>query len=203
MLTLKSKCYNLTLGQGHLSSCGVPDRSSSYQSMRLGERNTLGPTPLHYLYSIKSQGQRTHLTSYDLERRPQVTDIKIPRHEFCRYWCSNQLLKVPCWPLENCSHRAIANIFVGWVTWADLVTWPEMTLGWNISGRVRKELMKRHANNWGAARRRFSAIREKLEGEGLLSDCMTKSQKTRSQRTNSQKTRSQKDKSQMAESQIG
>ena len=38
-----------------------------YQSMRLGKRNTLGPTTLFYLYSIKRRGQSTNLTSYDLE----------------------------------------------------------------------------------------------------------------------------------------
>ena len=40
----------------------------AYQSMRLDERNTLGPTALLYLYSIKSYRQKMRLTSNDLKR---------------------------------------------------------------------------------------------------------------------------------------
>ena len=47
---------------------------------------------------------------------PEVTEIKIPRYTFCRYWCPYQLLKVSCWSTENYSHIAIANSFGGWVT---------------------------------------------------------------------------------------
>ena len=36
---------------------------AEYQSMRFGDRNTMEPTPLLYLYSIKSSGQKTHLAS--------------------------------------------------------------------------------------------------------------------------------------------
>ena len=73
---------------------------------------------------------------------PQVTEIQIPRYTICRYWCPNQPLKVSCWSLKNCSHSAITNIFGGWVTWPDLVTWPEMTLSWNFQERCGKDVWK-------------------------------------------------------------
>ena len=63
-LTLIGQGQNLTSGQGHVVTL---IGHVAYQSMRLGERNSLGPTPLLYLYSIKSDRQKTHLTSYDSE----------------------------------------------------------------------------------------------------------------------------------------
>ena len=63
---------------------------------------------------------------------PQVIEIKIPRCKFCVYWCLYQLLKVSYWYLKNCSHSEVLNIFWVRVTSPDLVTWPEMTLGWNF-----------------------------------------------------------------------
>ena len=67
-----------------------------------------------------------------LARVKNWLEIKIPRYTFYRYGCPYQLLKVSYWYLKNCSHGEILNIFVGRFTWPDLVTWPEMTFGWNF-----------------------------------------------------------------------
>ena len=64
MLILKGQGQNLISGQGHVVTL---IGHVANQSMRLGEGNPLGPTPLLYLYSIKSHRPKTHLTSCDLE----------------------------------------------------------------------------------------------------------------------------------------
>ena len=64
MLTLKGQGQNLISGQGHVVTL---TGHVAYQTMRIGERNTLKPLPLLYLNSIKSYRQKTHLTSCDLE----------------------------------------------------------------------------------------------------------------------------------------
>ena len=63
MLTLTGQGQNLTPGQGH-----VPTQLGhvAYQSMHLGEANTLGPSPVPYLYSTR--GQRL------ANRRPPATE---------------------------------------------------------------------------------------------------------------------------------
>ena len=50
-------------------------------------------------------------------------------------------------------------IFLGWVTWPDLVTWPEMTLGKKSPGNMRNWCLNNCAQNDDAA-----AIREKPGG---------------------------------------
>ena len=86
---------------------------------------------------------------------PQVTEIKIPRLTFSRYWWSNQLLKDSCWSLKNCGNSAITNILGGWVTWPDLGTWSVMTLGCNFDERCGKDAWK-GLEKRGSARRRYS-----------------------------------------------
>ena len=63
-LTLKGQVQNLTSGQVHVMTL---IGHVEYQLMCLSERNTLGPTPMLYLYSFKIYRQKTPLTSYDLE----------------------------------------------------------------------------------------------------------------------------------------
>ena len=55
MLTLKGQSQNLTSGQGHVSR---QVGRIAYQSMRLCERDTLGPFIVFYISSIKGLGQK-------------------------------------------------------------------------------------------------------------------------------------------------
>ena len=73
---------------------------------------------------------------------PLVTERKIPRYRFCRYWYPYYPLYGSCWSLKNYSRSAIKNVFGGWVTWPDLVIWPAMTLSWNFQEGWGKHALK-------------------------------------------------------------
>ena len=58
MLTLKGQCQNLTSDQGHVVA---QIDYAAYQSMQFGEANTLGPSTVFYLYSVKSYRHKNNI----------------------------------------------------------------------------------------------------------------------------------------------
>ena len=67
----------------------------AYQLMRLCERNTMGPSPALYLYSIKSKRQKTNVTSYDLE------------------WPEGEVIGSKL----HMGHREGPNVWISWDKW--------------------------------------------------------------------------------------
>ena len=68
---------------------------------------------------------------------PQVANIKNLRYTSCRYYQPYQVLKISQHSLKNCGSDTGQNLFGGYVTWSDLVTWPDMTPTKKITTHVK------------------------------------------------------------------
>ena len=77
---------------------------------------------------------------------PQVADIKNPRYTSCRYYQPYQVLKISKHSLKNCGSGTGQSLFGIYVTWSDLVTWPDVTPTEKFHNRCKIDQWKAMSN---------------------------------------------------------